>query len=325
MGPANLFTRRTDPVHWGELWELLAPLGGRTGPQEIQRLADSLKTEPQKRRRTAQKQLARAMALLDTEDNARNLRTDPWRGPGNPFRREGFLAVIQAVIVAGPDAVRRVLNQPMHLASYDTIPADLNARVRAEYEPITAMDAFVIANFPWFTGPTGRIPKKKAWPSLQSPANAQYDFDINDPEKVWLTLDAELLNPEQDGEAMSGAVDWDEAEISAVTRIMTALGPQNPPALASPPVLDISVELVREPSPQNVEDDDDDMDDAYDEDDGELLVSRMVDPALIDAARTSDQRADFLVQQVAQALLSADVGWTSARPPLEELARSAGS
>ncbi len=95
--------------------------------------------------------------------------------------------------------------------------------------------------------------------------------------------------------------------------VLALLGVRTPAEAATPPFsfAEVSVEAHGYSSDPHLD---------FSPEDQSLSIVRRVDQALLDAARTTQQRTDLLMQQGAQAMLDADVVWAGAAV-LEELAR----
>lgn len=85
--------------------------------------------------------------------------------------------------------------------------------------------------------------------------------------------------------------------------------------LASPHVGNVNIELRRlEP------DDEDEPRIVSEQEDAALGIRQLIEAETLDAV-PHENRAGFLIQLIARTLLDTDVVWTTARAPLEELAR----
>ncbi len=303
------------PADWTELWEILAPLSGRTGAEDFERLEDALKTEPEEKIEAAGQQLLLAIRLLDTEAHAEHLRWHPWRGPEAPFRRRAFDAALQRVIAAGPAAMERVLAEPAHLIAYDSPSPNLETQIAGcEYAtPLEVIDAAL--------GRTSDIEHlDRSWPSLDRWWDDFYVFEFQDPDCPWLTIyhpgryTGPDGGPEEGSEAWAFLESWEQAKDAATLQVLTALSALTPQEAATPRLWNVIVSVA--PHEQGTEA-------SAHISSGVLWITRPVDETLLEAVCSTQQRTNFLVQQTAQAMLDADVEWAAA-PVLEELAQLNG-
>lgn len=156
--------------------------------------------------------------------------------------------------------------------------------MRSICEPATLIDAFIETDDIEFDGPTGEVPNEKNWPSLAGHGGSDYYFEPHDPDIAWLWID-------------DGGLNRDEED------------------LASPHVGNVNIELRRlEP------DDEDEPRIVSEQEDAALGIRQLIETETLDAV-PHENRAGFLIQLIARTLLDTDVVWTTARAPLEELAR----
>ncbi len=164
--------------------------------------------------------------------------------------------------------------------------------------------------------------ENSAWPSLKPWWGTEYHFDMYDPDAYWLsvynaTADVDLDEPDEaDPEAWEVSESWLEAGYAASLKIMRLLGARTPADAATPPFASANVSIAPHGYSSDPYSD-------FSQDDQLLGIVRRVDQELLDAARTTQQRTDLLVQQGAQAMLDAGVVWAAATV-LQELARSGG-
>lgn len=302
----------TTPADWTDLWRILAPLGGRTGAEDLERLKDALAAEPEEKVEAARQQMLRAISLLDTEVHAAHLRWHPWQGPEVPFRRTGFLATLQRVIAAGPEAMERVLAEPAHLFTYDEPTPDFKIQMaHAAFDtPLELIDGALDT--------TSDIEYlDKSWPSLAKWWGDFHVFEPQDPDHRWLFIShpgrytGPGESPEEGTEAWTSLDSWYEAADAATLQILAALDAVTSQELATPLVWIVGIYVA--PQEHGVET-------SAQFSDGILLITRLVDEGLLDAVCSTQQRTNFLVQQTAQAMLATDLVWAKAAV-LEELAR----
>jgi hypothetical protein len=210
-----------DPSRWTTLWEVLAPYGGRVTPSGIESWERASGPMAAATLRTADKQLTEAYVLLDTEAHARVV---GFTAPGAVFARRRFVRTLDAVIVAGPEAVSRVAADPSALRSYDTVP------VREPYcEPVVPVETLAtrIAGAVTRKGirytsrseGVGVLDRRRSarWPSV--PAGTGW----RDPEIGWFQVDASMLCADDGPEGEGGETSWYAAGSVAAGRIFRAL------------------------------------------------------------------------------------------------------
>jgi len=345
----GLFGRRraTDPTSWRELWEALGPLGGRLTPEAVRRWEDIVATSPPAFIEAASEQLGYAYRLLGTEAHAREIGPGAFEGTGRPFAAERFARVVDAVVVAGADAVARVAADPAAVRSFATgVPLlDPVLAYRGDGDVTLGVELLRIRDRSRFErGAELRAPRARsfvtsavdldrdalhAWPSLRGRAAGAEWAGIRDPEEPWLEVDASDLDvvPEvaelDDVEATRAAQhaldapgSWYGAGVSAAERIFTALGADAVgPETGDGPVSLVSLELLRPSEERAVGPDREPARWA------EILsVPVALDPA--DAATTgADARTDVVSRACARRLLELPlVGTPANRPTLERLA-----
>lgn len=309
---ATLFGRASaDPSRWTDLWEVLAPYGGRVTPSGIESWERASGPMGAAVLRTADKQLAEAYVLLDTEAHARAL---GYTAPDAPFARRRFVRTLDSVIVAGPEVVSRVAADPTALRSYDTVP------VREPYsEPVVPVETLATriagavarkgvryASCNEYVGVLDRR-RGKQWPSR--PASMGW----RDPEIGWVQVDASMLCAKDGPESEDGPQSWYAAGSFAAGRIFRALhevagdgfGEQRPRHLR-----DVQVDI--DPIGDEGPDDPDPQDDTPWIDDESVCLTTFVHP---EDARIEefDARVELLTRHAAGALVQRAVGF----PPAE--------
>ncbi len=313
----SLFRKKSDPSTWDELWTVLAPYGGRVTPSSTQAWLRAAATMDPQVLAKAKDQLERAYDLLDTEAAARFAGEIPFTGANRPFARRRFLRTVDAVIVAGPDAVARVVADPSYLRSYDSSPA---------VAPYETPDPEGYLADRWdverWKDPLNRMiwkdvlvslstRREKSWPSLAGDPAAQM-FHL-DPEYGWVDVDASSIAAEQ-GAPVEARDGWTGAGIEASRRLHTALGSP----LERPDVLALVAVVVLSQAEWDDEAEDGDEDDVRE---GVLNVgidrsATELDIALSDAeCAITDQseRVALLVRRAAHALLTFDLPFTGAQ------------
>jgi hypothetical protein len=344
----GLFGRRraTDPSSWRELWEALGPLGGRLTPEAVRRWADIVATSPPAFIEAASEQLGHAYRLLGTEAHAREIGPGAFEGTGRPFAAERFGRVVDAVVVAGPDAVARVAADPTAIRSYaSAVPLlDPVLAYRGDGDVTLGVELLRIRDRSRFErGAELRAPRTRsvvtsaatldrdalrAWPSLRGRSAGQVWTGIRDPEEPWLEVDASDLDVVPDladveavrsvREVLDDPESWYSAGISAAERLFTALGADALGAdAATASVALVSLDLQEPADPKAG------APDLEPEQWAEVLsVPVVLDPA--DAATTgAGSRIDVLARACARRLLDLPLVATPAnRPTLERLARS---
>lgn len=313
----SLFRKKSDPSTWDELWTALAPYGGRVTPSSTQAWLLAAATMDPKVLAKAKDQLERAYDLLDTEAVARFAGEIPFTGPNRPFARRRFLRTVDAVIVAGPDAVARVAGDPSYLRSYDSSPA---------VAPYETPDPEGYLADRWdverWKDPLNRMiwkdvlvslstRREKAWPSLADDSAAQM-FHL-DPEYGWVDVDASSIAAEQ-GAPVEARDGWTGAGIEASKQLYAALGSP----LERPDVLGLVAVVVLSQAEWDSEVEDGDEDDVRE---GVLNVgidrsATELDIALSDAeCAITDQSEQvvLLVRRAAHALLAFDLPFTGAQ------------
>ncbi|GAA3224122.1 hypothetical protein ACFP63_18090 [Oerskovia jenensis] len=301
-----------DPSRWTTLWEVLAPYGGRVTPSGIeswQRAAGRMDAESLRR---ADKQLTEAYVLLDTEAHARVV---GYVARDAVFARRRFVRTLDAVIVAGPEAVARVAADPSALRSYDTVP------VREPYSepvvPVETLGTRIAAaaarkgiRRTWNNEAVGMLDRRrsKQWPSR--PASTAW----RDPEIGWLHVDASTLCADDGPEGEDGERSWYAAGSVAAGRLFRALhgvagdgfGDQRPRHLRD---VEIEIDLIRD---EEGSDDADPQDETSCINDEGVYLTSFVHP---EDARIEefDARVELLTRHTAGALAHAALGF----PPAE--------
>ncbi len=339
----GLFGRRraSDPSSWDELWEALAPLGGRLAPEAVARWEDAVVTSPPAFLEAASEQLGNAYRLLGTEAHAREIGPGAFAGPDRPFARLRFGRVVDAVAASGADAVARVAADPAAIRSYATgVPlADPVLAFTTDAVPLGVQLLRVRDRSRFERGAELRAPRPprraelsptdldkdalKAWPSLAGRKPGRAWVGIPDPEEPWLDVDAsnldatpdERIDPETVGEVreiLASPSSWFTAGDAAAQRIFAALGPDvlGADARAASVGL-VALELQRP---------DDEPRTATEQSEEVLTVPVRLDP--VEAGVTgADERAEVLVRACARRLLDVPLVATPAnRPELERLA-----
>ncbi|GMA24419.1 hypothetical protein GCM10025864_21780 [Luteimicrobium album] len=345
----GLFGRRraTDPSSWRELWEALGPLGGRLTPEAVRRWEDIVATSPPAFIEAASEQLGHAYRLLGTEAHAREIGPGAFEGTGRPFAAERFGRVVDAVVVAGPDAVARVAADATAVRSYAAaVPLlDPVLAYRGDGDVTLGVELLRIRDRSRFErGAELRAPRSRrfvtsaadldrdalrAWPSLRGRQPGQVWTGIRDPEEPWLEVDASDLDVVPgasdlgDVEATRAAQhardapgSWYGAGLAAAERLFTALGPDAlGPDAATAGVALVSLELEHPADPKV---------DGPDLEPGQwaemLSVPLVLDPT--DAATTEgDARTGVLARACARRLLDLPLVATSQNlPTLKRLA-----
>ncbi|PJI93817.1 hypothetical protein [Luteimicrobium subarcticum] len=348
----GLFGRRRpqDPASWDELWEVLTPLGGRLDPVVVARWRDHVARSAPAVIEAAGVQVGHAYRLLGTEAHARLVGPGAFDGVDRPFAAGRFARVVDAVVVAGPDAVARVAADPEAIRSYsagvpllDPVEAYRpGGQVALGIELLRVLELARLATgaelraprgiFSWTLTPTSfDRAALREWPSLRGRRPDAALRGIRDPEEPWLELDASNLDPAPDPAAVpayreagpapegDGPTDWYALGSLAAERIVAALGPD---VLVGRPTAVVMLEVVRptadEDGPQGGGSPDDDA--PSDWGGGALLVPVRVD--LADTLVTDDDaRVGVLVRASARRLLRLDeVVSDATRPVLETLA-----
>jgi hypothetical protein len=327
----GLFGRRRgdDPGSWDELWAVLAPFGGRLTDASVEHWRAAAASFTPAQLELAAEQLGFAHLLLDTERHARELAPDGFAEPGRPFARGRFVRVLDAVVVAGPDAVARVAADPAALRSYADVgvlapeqyydltdagpPALglelLRALVPAQFSEGAAMRVAAPRRLRWLASP-GRLDRRRLgrWPSLRD-RRGQGDplAGTPDPEVPWLDLDASELDGaggEVDGDGRDdddGPATWYGAGFAAAARVFVALGPD---ALGgvSPGLVRIALDVTsgsaaNGPGARSAPEATDSYDDG-------VLIADVALPAEDVAVTEPDERVRVLAARAAQALSS---------------------
>ncbi|MGC5168362.1 hypothetical protein [Luteimicrobium sp. DT211] len=343
----GLFGRRraADPSSWDELWEALAPLGGRLTPEAVARWEDVVATSPPAFLEAASEQLGYAYRLLGTEAHAREIEHGAFAGTGEPFAAGRFARVVDAVVAAGPEAVARVAADPGAIRSYATAvplldpvlayrgagPVTLavelgRARERSSFERGAELRAPRAARRAVLSPTDLDKDAMKAWPSLAGRKPERAWAGIADPEEPWLDVDASNLDdtpgvwadPEAFAEGrkiLDAPGSWFTAGAAAAERLFVALGPDGlgVEARASSVGL-VSLELQRP------------GDGAEPRTEAEQSVEVLTVPVTVDAGDEAvsgaEARADVLVRACARRLLELPLVATPQN--LETLARLAG-
>jgi hypothetical protein len=241
-------SKASRPESWTQLWEVLAPLDGSISPPGLQAWLAASVPEPTLRR--ANVQLRQAYAQLDTETLARSTRA-PFTTPGQPFGYRRFLRVLDNVVLAGPEAVRRVVDDASALQVYDTLPAlDPSAfydePLPTEPPLLTVLRGALDVVWPPERRPTGpsgwqaKLPMfgpqvRKSWPGL---SDGWGELARADPSVPWLEIVSEL----DDRSCVGRPGCWEFSGYQAGKRLFAALGPD--PQAVVPGAKDVMVELA---------------------------------------------------------------------------------
>lgn len=322
----GLFGRRrpaADHAEWHELWAALAPLRGRLEPSGLQLVRERILGMTEDEATRFERQLGEALAVLDTEEHARHLARDAWKGPREVFGRRRFVRAVTAVIAAGPEWVGRVAADPAQIRGFDSaLVPGLPERARKDALGETIANALADREEMFISDiaddlASRELIEERGWKSLRRILRSQsyYDFEAYDPEGVWLELDVDYVQVENIG--ADGAKLFDDSEIpgrraeadawraavpEATAYIVARCGPGAPdrigavpPTLGSPSVEKVYLDswVSDETAAQAPE---------TDLTDGELRVVFQVSTADVDAA--SGQKERFLVQHMAQVLLA---------------------
>ena len=341
----GLFGRRraTDPSSWDELWEALAPLGGRLTRDAVARWEDAVVTSPPAFLDATSEQLGHAYRLLGTEAHAREIGPGAFAGPDRPFARLRFGRVVDAVVASGADAVARVATDPAAIRSYATgVPlADPVLAFTTDAVPLGVQLLRVRDRARFERGAELRAPRAprraelsptdldkdalKAWPSLSGREPERAWAGIADPEEPWLDVDASNLDPVPDAptdptgagsarEVLDAPGSWFSAGSAAAERLFVALGPDGLGAEARAASVGlVALELQR---PDRADEQ---------QTEPEQWAEMLTVPVTLDTweARASgaQARADVLVRACARRLLDVPLVATAAsRPTLERLA-----
>ncbi|MFD6093549.1 hypothetical protein ACFWGN_15630 [Oerskovia sp. NPDC060338] len=321
----SLFRKKSDPSSWDELWTVLAPYGGRVTPSSTQTWLQAAANMDPKMLAKAKGQLERAYDLLDTEAVARFAGEAPFTGSDRPFARRRFLRTVDAVIVAGPEAVARVVADPSYLRSYDSSPA---------VAPYETPDPEGYLGDRWdverWKDPLHRMiwkdvlvslstRRQKAWPSVADDSAAQM-FHL-DPEYGWVDVDASSIAAEQ-GAPVEAVDGWTGAGIEASKRLYAALGS----VVERPDVLGLVAVVVLSQAEWDGEAEDGDevrdgvLNLGIDRQATELDIAFSAEECAIE---DQEERVELLVGRAAHALLVFDLPFTGAQAAtLGELARS---
>lgn len=100
-------------------WDLIGTLGGRTDPEGFARLTEDLAQWPTDRIVGFAEQLAAALYAIDSRDRMAQPIKDTADGPDStafPLSNEVFLYARCAVVLAGPEAWQRVVDDPAAMA-----------------------------------------------------------------------------------------------------------------------------------------------------------------------------------------------------------------
>lgn len=241
-------SKKSRPESWTQLWEVLAPLGGSMSSAGA--AAWSAEGVEVRTLREAYSQLCDAYRLLNTEALARSVR-EPFTGPGQPFGYRRFVRVLDNVVLAGPEAVRRVADDASTLREYDTLPP---------LDPSTFYDELLPGEPPLLTvlrgaldrawasehrpaGPSGwqagspvfGPAAPKSWPSLP---DRFFGLIRDDPSVPWLEFVSEL----DEGDSVGQPGCWEFSGYQATKRVFVALGPD--PQRVAPGVKDVMVEFA---------------------------------------------------------------------------------
>lgn len=244
----GLFSRTPRPERWTQLWEVLAPLQGSLHPTMMSAWRAS---EPAGRElRKAHEQLHEAYQALNTERLAGTLRR-PFNGLQEPFAYRRFLRVIDMVVLAGPDEVRRVAEDPAAVRAHDTIRAldpiewldDLSPG-GVDAPPLAGLLGDAVrrsrgARDPYSPPPVYGPKMAGSWPSYPRESRTGVAWTLADPSLPWLGLDTESLD---DGLLDAGRIDdasvltltpdcWEFSGMQATKRVLTAIGVPRPAAL----------------------------------------------------------------------------------------------
>ncbi|MGW6003655.1 hypothetical protein ACWFNS_00070 [Oerskovia enterophila] len=321
--------KKSDPSSWDELWTVLAPYGGRVTPSSTQAWLRAAATMDPKLLATAREQLEDALVLLDTEAAARFAGGTPFTGPDRPFARRRFLRALDAVIVAGPEAVARVVADPSSLRSYDSSPAV------APYD-LADPDGYLIERWEvaHWADPTERVLRRDrsvplgkdrftGWPSLAvGDEMRELRKFVLDPEAGWLDVDASAVGV-RGGQVFTDRDGWIGAGIAAGRLVHDALGDM---ADRPPKLLHVFVgALPREDWEGEVGFGLEVVDGVADAVTGDVNTERYVPFSDEECAiEDQDERVGLLVRRVAHALLAIDLPFDEERAAtLRDLARGA--
>ena len=256
MGLFTALGRRSSaPQEWAQLWEILAPLDGRTSPDAVDRWSRWAREQPVETLDAAAGQLIEAYEELDTENHGRALAVDPFSGVDRPFARLRFLRVLDRVILAGPEAVEQVAGSPELVRGHDTVlpldpersldqpsPTTVNlpalldeARVLrgttvrsiADLTGAAELEAWQAMTHLRSSGAADTWTTSRRWPTVRSAKSARrLRFLVEDPEVAWLDIDTSALcdvDADGDPHCAHGSC-WVEASRTATVEVYRALG-----------------------------------------------------------------------------------------------------
>ncbi|WP_265521326.1 hypothetical protein [Oerskovia flava] len=320
---SSLFRKRSDPSSWRELWEVLAPYGGALTPASARAWSDAAASMDPRLLATAREQLERAYELLDTQHAAAFVGGAPFTTPDRPFARRRFLRALDAVVVAGPDAVAQVAADPSTLRAYDTAPAVAPYEVPDPQGSLLERLDLATSSSPHahlMLGTATYLPRRReaGWPALGSDTIARQFY--LDPELGWVDVDASAVGVSQ-GEPLDPTQGWADAGRETGRRVFVALGSvvERPATLGLVAV----VLLPREDWEGEVGSGLTTRDGVAQAGINEGLVELYV--ALSDAecaTRDTAERIDLLVRRAAQALRTFELPFTALQASaLDELAR----
>lgn len=258
---SRLGRRSSSPHEWTQLWELLAPLGGQTTPDAVDRWSRWAREQPEETLTSAAEQLRLVYDALDTEKHGRALGVEPFSGIERPFARLRFLRVLDRVILAGPDAVEQVAGSPELVRGYDTVhlldpepslgdasPAHVNlarlldearvlrgtlARSVEELSGAREVEAWVAMSRLDFSSATNLWTTSRRWRTVRSAKSAvRQRFALEDPEVAWIEVEASMLCDDDPDGAGPGDADldhehhdcWVAAGHAAALEVYRALG-----------------------------------------------------------------------------------------------------
>jgi hypothetical protein len=305
----SLFSRiSTDPARWTALWRVLEPYGGRLTADSIAYWSAHLPTLSKREYRRAARELAVAYRLLDTEEHARYLTGAPWRGPGMPFARARFERTVDAVIVAGPQAVARVMADPALISGYDD-------RAIPERDDPRWFDSTLGGRLRWALFGRDRL-NSGGLPMRTLRAVGTLGFPA-----LWyiVVMDQQPFDPEVPfvmAEPSRDQPRWAQPKRVAATLIEEALGGRT---AKRPELFWVQVAIPSDDSAIFSRDNNllDENGCEFDDDDGQMVIVVDIDPTL---NGTSKELAATLTRRAAAQLLTCSVPWTDAqRDGLREL------
>jgi len=240
MGLFGLFkSKPPDPQTWTQLWSLLAPLRPSLDRADLSAWRATAAALKEADRRKPFDQLAEAYGLLNTEQHARYVRL-PFTAPDRPFEYRRFLRVVDAVVLAGPDAVARVAADPSALRGYDAAPSlDPIAFYDESLPEMGALLTLLIMVRPselgmWLL----RLPPygpATSWPSITGGTGQLMRAD---PSVPWLEFEVEL----DDDDDPDLPDSWERCGSQAAKRVFTSLGAD--PQVVAPGLRAVMVEFT---------------------------------------------------------------------------------